>query len=148
MALFGVGRLNDFIGLSLLASVDQWVVRASCDTCNTASIIVGLGVVAVDHYGDFVGEEDTSMLRAGADSAFLSFYECEGFFCDCGVRGLESISVSGIATIFLSFLVRGSSSLFKAFGVASIVACLCHLIFSFKIFLNLSEVVCGRRVCC
>ena len=128
--------------------MDQWVIRTSSDTSDAASIIVGLGVVAVGHHGDFVGEEDTSMLRAGAYSAFVSFHECEGFFCDCGVRSLESISVSGIATIFLSFLVRGSLGLFKAFGVASIVACWCHLIFLFELILNLSEVVCGRRVCC
>jgi len=132
--------------------VDQWAIRTSSDTSDAASIIVGLDVVVVGHHGAFIGEEDTCSLRAGADSAFLSFYECEGFFCDCGVRSLESISVSGIATIFLSFLVRGSlglwTPLFKAFGVASIVACLCRVIFFFKLFLNLSEVVCGRRVSC
>ena len=124
--------------------MDQWAIRASSDTSDAASIIVGLDVVAVGHHGAFIGEEDTCSLRTGAA---IEVYECEGFYCDCRVGSLQSISVPGSATIFLSFLVRGCLGLIKAFGVASIVACCCRLIF-FKLYLNLREVIRSRRVWC
>ena len=83
-----VDGLNEMISISHLTSVDQWGDRASFDTCNTASIIVGLEVVGGVHQGDFVFEEDTSSLRAGVITGFTSLRERKGFDCNCAAGSL------------------------------------------------------------